>query len=246
MASCPGVSHAHDGTPCQDAFSCQLIASRRPTLVAILSDGAGSAIMGREGAILVARTVSVLARAHLVSNFIMPTHETLCAWVAVAQERIAQVATSRRLLPRDFAATMLCVVSDGTESVAAHIGDGAAAVQLAEDGSWQTLSWPSHGEYASTTYFVSDMPTPNVIVTRLAQPIKAIIAFTDGLERLALDFSAQVPHPPFFQGIVEPVATSTVQGRDANLCGALRRFLDSSAVNARTDDDKTLLIATRR
>jgi hypothetical protein len=53
-------------------------------------------------------------------------------------------------------------------------------------------------------------------------------------------------HAPFFQGILGPVAGSEIAGRDHKLCAALARYLESDAVNARTDDDKTLLVAAYR
>jgi hypothetical protein len=81
---------------------------------------------------------------------------------------------------------------------------------------------------------------------RRSEGISALVAFTDGLERLALDFCATQAHAPFFQGIVGPVTASGTTGRDHKLCAALGRYLESDAVNARTDDDKTLLVATYR
>jgi hypothetical protein len=141
---------------------------------------------------------------------------------------------------------MIAVVSNSVETVIAHIGDGAVVVQDGTDQLWHVLSWPSHGEYASTTFFVTDEPQPRLVLQRRAGPISALVAFTDGLERLALDFAAGRAHAPFFQGIIGPVAASDTFGRDHSLCAALARYLDSDAVNARTDDDKTLLVAAYR
>ena len=107
------------------------------------------------------------------------------------------------------------------------------------------MTWPAHGEYASTTFFVTD-EQPRISIQRRATPISALVAFTDGLERLALDFSATAPHAPFFEGVLAPICQSPVTGRDAKLSQQLARYLDSPAVNARTDDDKTLLIAALR
>ena len=81
---------------------------------------------------------------------------------------------------------------------------------------------------------------------RRSGAISALVAFTDGLERLALDFGATQAHAPFFQGILGPVAASEMAGRDDKLVRRLRRYLESDAVNARTDDDKTLLVAAYR
>ena len=163
-----------------------------------------------------------------------------------ARDRITTAAKNRDKTARDFATTMICVISDGTETVVAHVGDGCAVVQDASDRAWHALSWPSHGEYASTTFFMTDDPQPKLVIRRRSQPISAIVAFTDGLERLALEFATERPHAPFFDAIIGPVAASRVVGRDDALSAALARYLDGDAINARTDDDKTLLVAAYR
>jgi hypothetical protein len=111
------------------------------------------------------------------------------------------------LVARDFATTLVVVISDGEQTLVAHVGDGAVVLQDAAS---------------------------------------ALVAFTDGLERLALDFAGQRAHAGFFNGIVSPVAASTARGRDSALCAALARYLDGPAVNARTDDDKTVVVAIHR
>ena len=87
------------------------------------------------------------------------------------------------------------------------------------------LSWPSHGEYASTTFFVTDEPQPKLNLHRRSGAISALVAFTDGLERLALDFGATQAHAPFFQGIIGPVAASETAGRDRQALRCARALL---------------------
>jgi hypothetical protein len=61
-----------------------------------------------------------------------------------------------------------------------------------------------------------------------------------------LDFAEKRPHAPFFNGIIRPVEQSQSPGSDRQLASALSRYLDSPAVNERTDDDKSLILASRR
>lgn len=242
-ASCRGLSHARSGERRQDAFACS---ARGGKLIAVLCDGAGSADMGGEGASLVARTVSRRALERRPSATGRITDDEIWSWVNEARSRIFEAASKRSRAARDFASTMICVVSDGAETMVAHIGDGSAVLQNETDRTWYAASWPSHGEYASTTFFVIDDPQPRLIISRYTEPISALVTFTDGLERLALDFGSMKPHGPFFEGIVSPIVASPKTGRDAVLCGSLARYLDSDGVNARTDDDKTLLVAAFR
>ena len=244
-ASCRGISHALEGSRRQDAFACCTAGPHADQLVAALCDGAGSASMGGEGASLVARALSLRAREHYATSLIAPDDETLLTWIDEARELIYTAARKREVAPREFAATLILVLSDGTDTTIAHIGDGCAVAKDAASGEWQALTWPSHGEYASTTFFITD-EKPRICIQRRSSPISALVAFTDGMERLALDFASLKPHAPFFEGILGPVLKSSATGRDAKLSQQLARYLDSAAVNARTDDDKTLLVAALR
>ncbi len=201
--------------------------------------------MGGEGASLVARVMSVQARKHFATGAAGPDDETLLTWIDEARGAIYYAASTRQLAPRDFATTLICVLSDGFGTTTAHVGDGCAVAKDAESGEWHALTWPAHGEYASTTYFVTD-DQPRISIQRRNAAISALVAFTDGMERLALDFAAARPHAPFFEGVLGPVLQSSVIGRDAKLSHQLARYLDSPPVNARTDDDKTLLVAAYR
>ncbi len=245
-ASSRGTSHIKAETCCEDAYSCNSPAASGHSLIGVLADGAGSALMGGQGASLVARTFSCRARESLSATGHLPTDDDIWSWLDEARDRIGAAAAKRSLELRDFASTLVFVASIGTETVAAHIGDGGIVVRCAADDPWQALGWPEHGEYASTTYFVTDEPAPRLRILRCDNEISAIVAFTDGLERLALDFAELQPHAAFFNGIVAPVSSTQVRGRDRKLCDALSRYLGSDAVNARTDDDKTLMVAVLR
>ena len=66
--------------------------------------------------------------------------------------------------------------------------------------------------------------------------------FTDGLQTLALDYT-RAAHSPFFAPMFAALSSETEPG---GLLGPLSAFLESPAVNERTDDDKTLILATRK
>jgi hypothetical protein len=71
-----------------------------------------------------------------------------------------------------------------------------------------------------------------------------VAVLTDGLERIAIDFAARQPFHKFFDGMARPVFASTQKGRDRPLSASLKNYLEGDAVCARTDDDKTLVLAT--
>ena len=211
--------------------------------MAVVSDGAGSASFGGQGAWITCRTVVDAARKHFASSSGLPTDEQCWSWLDEVRNRIAKAAGERGIPSRQFAATLVAVIATEADTLILHVGDGAAV--LLTDGEWQAPSWPENGEYASTTFFVTDDPAARLRITR-ASGATAVAVFTDGIERLALDFASGRPHPPFFDGIIRPIRDADGHGRNGPLCGSLARYLDGGAINERTDDDKSLILACRR
>lgn len=244
-ASCRGTSHVKSETRKQDAFSC-FLAPGGAFLVSLVSDGAGSASHGGEGASLVCRSFAAALRRHFETSAALPDDEALWRWLDEARDRIGVAARRRELTPRDFAATMVLAITDGACTLVAHVGDGSAVARHMGDGVWRAMSWPAQGEYASTTFFVTDDPAPRLRIVRSDIPVDGLAVFTDGIERLALDYAAVEAHQPFFRGMIAPLTDGGMAGRDGDLSGKLALYLDSPAVCGRTDDDKTLILAVRR
>jgi len=209
----------------------------------MVSDGAGSASFGGQGAWITCRTIVEAARKHFAASPEMPSDDQCWSWVDEVRNRIACAANSRATEPRQFAATLVTVIASDTETLILHVGDGAAVLQA--NGGWEAPSWPENGEYASTTFFVTDEPVARLRITRAPRAM-AVAVFTDGIERLALDFASECPHAPFFDGIIRPVTRAEEPGRSRSLAASLARYLDSDAINERTDDDKSLILACRR
>lgn len=241
-----GVAHEKADVRLQDACKCFIGATESRPLVIVVSDGSGSATFGGEGASLVCRTLTLCARQHFSSVDALPTDELLASWVDNVRELIITAASRRNLAPRDFAATLILLISSGFESVVLHVGDGCAVLKDDDTNTWIAPSWPYHGEYASTTAFVTDEPRPDTCVVRHRRPISAVSVFSDGLERLALDLKARQPFAPFFDSVIAPVVGSAFTGKDTDLSSKLDSFLGSDGVNSRSDDDKTLILAVRR
>lgn len=240
-ASQRGTAHAGGGERRQDAF--RVLTAPPGFLIAAACDGAGSAALGGPGATLAARLLTNRAKAWVEASLALPSPHMIELWVAEA--RLALVVAADRLgcAPGAFATTLLLAISDGTTTITAHVGDGAAVARGASDGELLALSWPNSGEYASTTYFLTDqIPRLRIGVVE-HWPIDRLALLTDGLERLALDFAKGEAHAPFFKRIFAAVQPGIATGLDRPLSHSLAAFLDSDAVTARTDDDKTLLLA---
>jgi hypothetical protein len=245
-ARATGTSHQRRNAPCDDfGTAFELHRDGESVLVQAVSDGAGSASHARIGARLACCAVSRALRQSLSQKPLAEiSDEDIRGWLDEVRDRIAHAAALHQLKPRSFAATLVCAVVGKTCSIVAHVGDGAF-VYRKRGGLWRIASWPSQGEYANTTQFVTDEVLPAIAVSRISGRIVETAIFSDGLERLALAFDTQKPFEPFFETMLAPLRKSRGNGRNKLLSGHLRRFLDSSTVNARTDDDKTLILAKR-
>ena len=221
-ASSTGTSHLKHNLPLQDAQACAIVPVNSDSLtcnaewfVAVACDGAGSASHGRQGAIITCRTIRQAARRHLAAASLpsasslqeprltasaLPSAETVRTWADEARQRIQAAAQRRGLSARDFACTLVLALSNGQETLVAHIGDGGIVARLADGGTWQALSWPDHGEYASTTRFVTDEP-PTPLRTHITrQAIDALALFSDGIERMCWTW----PRRPRLRGSSPP------------------------------------------
>lgn len=243
-----GTSHTRTGQRLQDAYSCFSVETEASSVfVGIVSDGAGSAEFGGEGASLVCRCVGLAARRHFASHTHLPSSADVELWIDQARDAIYRAAEPRGKAPRDFACTLVCAISDGQTSLVVHVGDGCVVAREATSSAWFAPTWPDQGEYASTTTFVTDQPVAKVRISAEDRPVDVLALFSDGIERMVLDFAAQRPSEKFFSVVARPVLASRVAaGKDRPLSKQLQDYLDSEQVNARTDDDKTLVIAALR
>ena len=69
--------------------------------------------------------------------------------------------------------------------------------------------------------------------------------FSDGLENLVLHRATRTVHHSFFNVMLQPVRNIGSTGVDEKLSKALHDYLSSAKVCDRTDDDKSLILASR-
>lgn len=249
MASSIGTSHLAAAQPCQDAH-CHREAiglDGERVMVLTASDGAGTAAAAEVGSALVCETF-----ARLVSDYVEQGGKIekigrllVERWVAGVIYRLRLHARESRAELDDYACTLLAAVVADKEAVFVQIGDGAMVVSAGKG--WHHVFWPQHGEFANTTNFItSDGGIEAMEFETLGEQIEEVAVFTDGIENLVLQKAARAVHAPFFDSMFPSVRRSAKPGVDAALSEALDRYLSSPTVTARTDDDKTLILATRR
>ncbi|WP_430436901.1 PP2C family serine/threonine-protein phosphatase [Oceanibaculum nanhaiense] len=240
-ASVIGTSHIDTGDRLQDAYGVAQLCNGG--VFAVVSDGAGSARLGAYGAWLTCRFLSVRVREWVRDKSNLPSDEELAGWIDELRDRIFAIATRRELKPREFAATLTAVIVTAGESITLQIGDSAVVGRNGAD--WEVLCWPENGEYASSTYFVTDDPEPRLNIIRSHCRYNAFALFSDGIGDLALSHLEQAAHAPFLVPMIRPVDAGLGAGRLISLSEKLAAYLASPSVCERTDDDKTLVLISK-
>jgi hypothetical protein len=239
-----GSSHEKHGKPCQDRTSCVLV-PERATLVAVVADGAGTAAQAHLGAEIAVATVSSVAQLGVRAGR-TDFKQVLREGAALARERLLEAARDLQATPRDLACTLLAAIVAPIGGAALQIGDGAIVI-AEEPLAWRWVFWPQKGEYANTTFFLSDENAlAQAEVTDLPDEALDVALFSDGMEPLALHFASRTAHEPFFRTVFAPLHASAAHGEVPTLSQGLAQLLASPAVRARTDDDASLVLGTRR
>ena len=226
-------------------------------LVAVVADGAGSASMGLTGATVMCQQVisgvEALLEAGLCVEDLRRSH--VVTILDAFHKEIAALAAEQRMRPRDFACTLVTAVLGREAAVFAQIGDGGIVVgHPPHEYLW--VFWPDEGapedqasfrgEYANQTRFATDADARALLAFDYSgRRVDEIALFSDGLQRLTLDLAGIGAHEPFFAPLFQTMRLQpTFDSIEAS--ASLERFLNSPRVNERTDDDKTLILASRR
>jgi hypothetical protein len=259
-ASVAGTSHVRAGQPCADVSTVRVLknAAGESLLLAVAADGAGSSSRALQGARLACEAIVEQARRwharpratkhgrkrgggrHDLRSF---AREDVARFVDAARARLVAAARRGAHDERDFSCTLLVALVDRHTGVFFQVGDGAIVYQ-AEDGRYVPALWPQSGEYANSTFFLTDADASSRVQAARARSVHELALLTDGLQGLALQFGSRSAHGPFFAPMFARLRASNAT-RPRSLAGELQSFLDSPAVNQRTDDDKTLVLATR-
>ncbi len=258
FTSALGSSHLKSGIPCQDSSECAIQDHGDESyLVAVVADGAGSAKYSQYGSRLAC---------HLIHESVQPLIEQGLGLDQVDREfaeelikrfqvMVKRIARRTNNKPRDFACTVLAALIAPDRAAFFQIGDGAIVVSRAtppedvsEKGetSYDWVFWPQNGEYANETVFATgDNACEDMQFAICHENIDEVAVFSDGIQNLVLDNKNRVAHSSFFEPMFGAVRKEGL-GYSETLSQSLERYLNSRSILSRTDDDKSLVLATRR
>lgn len=242
-----GTAHSDTDKGCEDAVAYHTLALGDGTnaFIAAISDGAGSATFAAQASRIAVATLVNSAIQFL--NTSQPlTESTAYELAEQVYETLRQEAEKEQSDLTDFSCTLLAAIVLPKHTLLMQVGDGAIIRGTADDN-YALLWWPQSGEYHNTTHFITDDPLmPNLQIALLDEQVHELAMFTDGLQMLCLSSANRAVHTPFFTPLFQAVRQIETEEQNEILVRKLADYLNSAAINSRTDDDKTLLLATLR
>ncbi len=242
--SVQGLRHRAGGVPCQDRCLVRVFGEgTNATLLACVADGAGVAEHGGVGADLACQAMLQSAATYLATrrSFAGLKADQVRRWCEAARTMIGNFADSKQHSVKEYATTLCVAIVSAEGSAFFQIGDGAIIARRGE--AFGVVFWPQSGEYVNTTNFLTSKDFhEHIQVLTAPGGFSDVALMTDGIERLALKFDTFTPHLPFFQ----PLFGALREAPDVERLGEeLRQLLQSDSVRDKTDDDKTLVLASR-
>ncbi|MEI8321267.1 MAG: PP2C family serine/threonine-protein phosphatase [Alphaproteobacteria bacterium] len=233
--SVQGSMHRFAGTPCQDANQYKV---QGDTLFACVADGAGTAQLSQIGSHFVTETFIQLCTEKWGDAVDSPELATakLRALMQELQDRLLGHAHHIQIPLKNIETTFLGCVVTPDYAVAAQVGDGFLVAKT--EGDFDLMLWEDHKEFINETHFI----TEENYDLRLAvvQGPRFLALGTDGISGLSIDARLKQGFKGFFSSFEEYLLTRPSQEK---IHQELKNFLSSDRVNAKTEDDKTLLIA---
>ncbi|MBD2774440.1 PP2C family serine/threonine-protein phosphatase [Iningainema tapete] len=242
-ASVSGTSHVKNNQLCQDAHHWQILPDN--ILVVAAADGAGSASLGKIGAMVATETAIENLSIQEISRRTIEKDDAvvqslLSEAMIAAKKAVEEEAVACNQQQKDLASTLIIALATPHLVAVAQIGDGMA---VAKDitGNLTAITTPSNGEYINETIFLtSPRSLDSAQLNIWRQPIVNIGVLTDGLQMLAMNMNEGCPHKPFFFPLFDFVASA----EDKTIAKEqLVKFLRSERITQRTDDDLTIVLA---
>ncbi|RFM28461.1 PP2C family serine/threonine-protein phosphatase [Deminuibacter soli] len=240
-----GKSHSIDNKACEDHICYETVSlPHEQVLLCCASDGAGSAMFAAEASNRVTQRTMQLLKQWLHNGTVI-TEALLLQMIETIYDELQAAATHREIPLNEFACTLLGCIVYRTSAVFFQVGDGAIVRHDGNEG-YSLIWWPHNGEYQnSTAFIVDDRIASQFKVQLLNEAVHEVAIITDGLQLLALNTETMSPHQPFFADMFKWLRLADDEKKLHILQQKLGDYLNSPVINNRTDDDKTLFLASR-
>lgn len=234
--SVTGPYHRAKKQPCQD---CYRFLQRGRKMVAVISDGAGSAKYSKIGA----RTVCNILCDILISNQRGSLQQKIINALEIARQKLVYHRWNKSKSESglvDFAATVVGVICTPEHGMFFHIGDGAAIALGNKLPQGNVVSMPENGLFSCETYFFTMDDWRDSLRFTTFEKADSLILMTDGVTGFA--FNKDMTH--LEKGFIEPINRFLHNESDKHRAlRALNNTLSTPQACKLNSDDKTLLWA---
>jgi serine/threonine protein phosphatase PrpC len=231
-----GAWHKAKNMPCQDCYRAK---NKDDKMVAVVSDGAGSARYSSIGARIICETMCDL----LVNSDIAHIEEDVTRAITVARDklilhRLNKSKSASGLV--DFSATMVGVFYQQGRGVFFHIGDGAGIAFKQGDYSDFVISEPENGAFSCETYFYTMNDWQDCLRFTSFRDKDRLMLMTDGVTGFVFSDDFYRIRQNFLLPIVEYLEK---EERSTYAEKVLRNTLEDKKAQRLNADDKTIFWA---
>lgn len=235
-ATVKGSLHKAKDLPCQDySKSCK----KNNKLVAIVSDGAGSAKYSKIGAKIICDTLCDI----LVNSDMKNIRSDVLRAIEIARQKLIFHKNNKSKSIKDlvnFSATLVGAFYHNDKGIFFHIGDGAALAFKKGNYNNFTLSEPENGSFSCETYFYTMDDWKDSLRFTHFEQIDRIMLMTDGVTGFVFTNDFEQIHHNFLIPVVEFLEK---EKRKTYAIKALKNTLNNDRAQKINSDDKTILWA---
>lgn len=235
-ASVIGTYHIKNNIVCQDA--CYYENFQTYGIIAI-ADGLGSASKADVGAKIATRSAVKKAKNIISMNEGIGLKEIVIKSFEFARRSLENMAKMKKIELREFACTLIFIISYEGDVCIAHIGDGGVVGK--KNNAIETLSEPEQSKYINLVTPITTNEWKESLRISLHSNIKCLAGFTDGCQMACLikEKNKFRPYEKFF----EPLFSYAYEIKDIRKGEEdIKKFLYSEKMTKDFEDDKTLVI----
>ena len=233
LSSCiTGAYHKSKNLPCQDYYKHIKTDNK---MVAVVSDGAGSAKFGKIGAKIVCDTLCDI----LIKASATDIKQKIIDAIEISRQKLIlhrYNKSKKELGIIDFAATVVGVFYYKNKGLFFHIGDGAAIAILGDDNA--VISEPENGIFSCETYFYTMDDWKDSLRFTNFEKANSLMLMTDGVT----SFAFKNDYEQLERGFVYPI--NNFLHKSTNQLKAIRALnntLSNPKAQKINPDDKTFL-----